>query len=555
MKFTIAMLLLLTQMRGSAQLPQLKEIDRALAALTKTTKAPGADVAIIKKGQVIYQRAYGYANLEFAVPNSSSTVFHIASLSKQFTALAVLLLANDGKLSLSDSINQYLPEMPVFGKPITILQLLNHTSGLREWIYLLGMQGHTLNEMFTQEQVIRVLSQQHSLNFQPGSQFMYVNSGYNLLARIVERVSGQSFSKFINDRIFTPLQMTHSFVSDNAENVIPNEAGSYIPSGRGRYTKKLLNFSNVVGSTGIKTTAGDLCKWADNFRMKKIGNSEIFRLMAQKGLLGNGDSISYAMGQSISNYKGYYTIDHSGSDAGFRSYLLRFPDMDLSIIILGNDGSMDAGKLAYQIADILLSTKSATVEKPNNITPTTGIPLTLERSILERYVGKYELRPNFLMDFFIEGNDLVVSATGQGKFVLLPIAPYKFQLRGVNGIITFPSSDTAKAAILDFEINGNRMQGKRVAEQIMTASDASKYTGEYYSNELGVAYTIAFENGKLMAKSNNSIKTELSPLSENTFSGREWFIGVLQFQKNEKAEIISFTISADRANNVLFEKR
>jgi len=523
----------------------------------KNIHYPGAVIAVIKNGKIEYKKGYGYANLEYDIPNTPSTVFHIASISKQFTALSILLLAKEGKLSLNDNINKYIPEMPVFAKPITILNLLNHTSGLREWIYLLGIQGYRLNDMFTQEQIVKVLSDQKELNPDPGSKFMYVNSGYNLLAEIVARVSGMPFSRFVNQQIFIPLKMAHSRVVDDYETVIKNQADSYGPVGENVYKKRTLSFVNVIGSTGILTTVEDLSKWVENFDYPKVGDIGIFDQMKQRGVLTNGDTINYAMGQFIGNYRGQSVIEHSGSDAGFRTHLLRFPKQGVSVIVLANDASLNAGDIAYKIADIYLKKElKAAPPIAANLSPSASPgAIKSDPQTLIKYAGKYELRPGMIMDFMVEGNDLTVNATGQGKFKLQQISPTVFKINNVNGIISFKKNEQNEMDKIDFEINGGKMHGTRIKEKGFTEESAEQYTGQYYSRELDVTYSLVYNKGKLIAKHYRSDNNELSQIDNDSFSGNQWFMGIVKFIRNDKQAITGFFVSSDRISNLRFEKK
>ena len=535
---------------------QQKQVDSLFVNPGKTLR-PGAAILVVRNGTVLYKKGYGYANLEYDVSNSPSTVFHIASLSKQFTALSVLLLVKEGKLSLNDNVNKCLPEMQVFNKPVTILNLLNHTSGLREWIYLLGLQGYRLNDMFTREQIIKILSRQRDLNFDPGSKFMYVNSGYNLLAEIVARVSGLPFAEFVKQRIFIPLGMTHSLVLDNYETIVKNEAASYSFEGAKGYMKKTLSFVNVVGSTGVLTTAEDLSLWAENFETPKVGDAGVFAQMSRRGILTSGDTSNYAMGQFIGNYRGLKTIDHSGSDAGFRAHLLRFPEQKLSIIVLGNDASLNASGIAYKIADIYLK-KDFKKGLPSTTQPSSvpsQIAGKIDSGAMIKYVGKYELQPGLIMDFMIEGKYLTVDATGQGKFVLQQISPVAFKINGVNATITFQKNEQGDFNNLKFEVNGQTMKGTRIKRALLSAENTAPFTGQFYSKELDISYLVFYDNGKLMTKSSRSDDIELTEVDKDTFSGNQWYMGIVKFIRDDKQIVTGFTVSTDRVEKLVFEKR
>jgi hypothetical protein len=297
-----------------------------------------------------------------------------------------------------------------------------------------------------------------------------------------------------------------------------------------------------------------LSKWTDNFEHPKVGDAALFKQMEQRGILNNGDTINYAMGQFIGKYKNLLTIDHSGSDAGFRTYLLRFPEKKLSIIVLGNDASIDAGSLAYQIADIYLShnlKKAPVIAVKKLPTIQSSIKTTKE---LAGYIGRYEVQKGLIMDFKLENNDLFVNATGQGKFKLQQTAPDTFKMIGVNGIISFLKNNAGELDRIGFEINGKKMQGTRIEEGQINPESMMPYTGQFCSKELNTTYTITYTNGKLTAKNTRAADTELSLMSADSFSGDQWFMGIVKFLRNDKQVVTGLTVSTDRVKNLVFSK-
>jgi len=322
-----------------------------------TNNAPGAAVAIIKDGKTIFKQAYGLANLEFGIKNSSSTLFNIASNSKQFTAYALLNLVEEGKINLEDDIRKYLPELPDLGNTIKIKTLAQHTHGIRGITYLLGMAGWNIEDVISRKDVLKLLTQQQDVDFSPETNFSYNNSGYMLLAEIIERVSKKPFHHYLNEIIFTPLEMKSTVLFEDNQKIIPNLASPYFYDGT-TYKKGIRNSKDIVGNTGIRTNIEDLSKWINNFEKIKIGSKKLFNTLAQKAVLKNGDTLDYAFGQRVSKYNGRKVISHGGADAGYRSQILRFPDEKLAIIVLTNDGSLNADEKAYVIADIYLDLNS-----------------------------------------------------------------------------------------------------------------------------------------------------------------------------------------------------
>lgn len=324
-------------------------------AMANAGNGPGAALAVVKDGKVIYSKGYGYANLEYGVENTPSTIFHIASVSKQFTAFAIAMLADQGKISLQDDIRKYLPEMPDFGHVITIDHLVHHTSGLRDQWNLLALAGWRLDDVITREQVLRLISRQQELNFKPGEEMLYCNTGFTLMAEIVSRASGQPFPEWCKANIFDPLEMKNTLFYDDHEKVVPGRAYSYYKDGvTGEWKKSVLSYANV-GATSLFTTVEDLGRWAVNFENVKVGNERIMQLMDQRFVLNNGDTIDYAFGQGIGKYKGLVNKSHGGADAGYRTFLARFPEQRFSVIVFSNLASFNTGSLAYKIADLYLA--------------------------------------------------------------------------------------------------------------------------------------------------------------------------------------------------------
>lgn len=332
---------------------------------------PGATVAVEKDGKMILSKGYGYADLESDRKNTPTTIFHIASVSKQFTSFAIAMLVDQGKLSLDDDIRKYLPELHDFGTVITINHLAHHTSGLRDQWSLLMMAGWRLDDVITKEQILRVISKQRELNFKPGDEYVYCNTGFTLMAEIVKRVTGESFADWTRKNIFDPLEMKNTLFYDDHEKVVKNRAYSYYRAGgindHEPFKKSVLSYANA-GATSLFTTVEDLTKWADNFETMKVGNANVMKMMSQRFVLNKGDTIRYALGQVYQKYKGLPSWSHGGGDAGYRTYLLRFPEQHLSISVFSNLGQFDPGSLSYLLADAVLADK-LTPDKPSNVPP------------------------------------------------------------------------------------------------------------------------------------------------------------------------------------------
>jgi CubicO group peptidase (beta-lactamase class C family) len=346
--------LLLTNAEPLATEPE-KQIDQIVNAslhLSDGKIAPGVSIGVMQNGKMVYNKGFGYADIESEEKVTPKTIFHVASVSKQFTAFSIALLVDQGKLSLKDDIRKYLPEIYDFGKTITIDHLIHHTSGLRDQWNLLAMAGWRLDDVITKKQILRLISKQRELNFNPGDEMVYCNTGYTLLAEIVSRVSGKSFADWTQENIFQPIGMKNTLFYDDHEKIVMGRAYSYQPNPTG-FKKSVLSYANA-GATSLFTTPEDLSLWAMNFETMKVGSPRVMAMMDQRFILSKGDTISYAFAQDIGKYKSLNTRAHSGGDAGFRSFLLRFPDQHFSVSVFSNTASFNPGSLSYAIADLYL---------------------------------------------------------------------------------------------------------------------------------------------------------------------------------------------------------
>jgi CubicO group peptidase (beta-lactamase class C family) len=372
-------------------LDQRSDIRQVFADLDEP-ESPGASVAVMRGGEVIYSEGFGSAQLEYGVPVTPETIFHVASVSKQFTAMAVLLLEADGRLSLDDDVRKHVPDVPDLGAVVTPRHLLQHTSGVRDQWELLVTAGWRFDDVITKEHVRRLLARQRELNFAPGSEYLYSNMGYSLSADLVERVSGMPFSEFAAERIFRPLGMENTHVHDDHQMIVPRRAYSYRATDGG-FQNVVLSYANH-GATSLFTTAEDLVTWLDNFRTAELGGSTLLDRMTTRGVLTGGDTIGYALGVAVGDYRGSATVGHGGSDAGFRSQVLWFPEHETGIAVLSNLASGNPGGRARRVADVVLGDVLDPVEpEPDGGEAAVSVPLeTLpeaEDVDVSPYVGTY----------------------------------------------------------------------------------------------------------------------------------------------------------------------
>jgi CubicO group peptidase (beta-lactamase class C family) len=373
---------------------EAQQVDGLFAAWSQPDH-PGCAVGVLRNGKMLYSHGYGLADIEHDAAITPATVFHVASVSKQFTAMAIHLLAEDGKLSLDDDVRKYLPELHDFGKTITIRHLLYHTSGLRDQWDLLLLAGWRMSDLITEQDILDLVWRQQALNFPPGAEHLYSNTGYTLLGIIVKRVSGRSLREFTDERMFRPLGMGHSQFHDQYWSLVKHRAVSYIPlpdPEQQGYRSIALSYSNV-GATSLFTTVEDLARWDENFYSGRVGGKELLARMLAKGVVNDGSELAYASGLMIGDYRGLKVVEHSGGDAGFRAQLTRFPDQHFSAIVLCNAGEADTWLLSRKLADIYLADElgpaPAQAETATPAEVKIDPKVNPERDRLQAYAGTY----------------------------------------------------------------------------------------------------------------------------------------------------------------------
>ena len=415
-----------------------KKIDSLFASYN--SKTPGVAVAVLKDGKIIFKKGYGMANLDHNIPVTPKTVFNIASVSKQFTAFAIYLLKEEGKISLEDRVKKYMPELPAHADSIKIKHLLAHTSGLRDQWALLSLAGWQMEDVITTPQILTLLARQQNLNFKPGTSFNYCNTGYTLLAEIVQQVTGKTFAVYAKEKIFQPLGMNSTQVLDNHETIVSNQAVSY-EKRNDTYFHKPLNVSNA-GPSNVLTTVEDLSKWVLNLENPVVGNRELIKEFNEPSYLDNGkkvvlriidgDSIFHAKGQNLSDYKGIRMISHGGHTAGFRTFLGRYPDQQFAIISLSNDEHNERLGGRWQIADFYLQDQlkdePARPVTANNNNPAGSINY---HTNIHEFTGEYnsdEIATSYTIT--VQNNKLIMGHIRLGDVELKRIGENKFNGSG-----------------------------------------------------------------------------------------------------------------------------
>ena len=514
--------------------------------------APGCAVAIIKDGEVIYERGYGCANLEYGTPITPSTVFYIASAAKQFTAMSVLLLVKEGKLSLADDIRKHLPEVPDFGKVITIRHLLHHTSGLRNYEDLLTMAGWRMDDVHTREHMLDMISRQKELNFPPGEEYLYCNTGYILLAEIVRRASGQSFREFTDRNIFQPLGMTNSHFQDDYTSIVTNRASSYSSDGNGSF-KNAFNNSSVVGGGGMYSTVGDLARWLNNLDRGLVGGPGVLKQMHERGVLNSGKTNDYACGLAIQRCKGMEMVEHGGGFAGYRAETIRFPAQRCAIVLLANADTIDTYQVTRQIADLFLTGNRPLTNPPapkRNLQA--GARVEPDSAAFEAYTGQYEIK-GAIITVRIADKKLLARATGGPEIELVPESENAFVIQADESRVLFHRDESGKVISLTVEKqNGETHIAHRIKP--LDPQELSGLIGDYYSDELGTSYTIRLKNKELIAQHHRHGEIPLIPSSvADRFVAQGWF--ELVFTRNNEGTVTGLKLSGDRSRNLQFHRR
>jgi CubicO group peptidase (beta-lactamase class C family) len=387
------LLLVLAPCAVAAQDARSARIDSIFAAWQRDD-APGCAVGVSGADRLLYARGYGSANLDYRVPLEPSSVFYLASVSKQFTAAAVALAARQGVLSLDDDVRTWLPELRRYEAPITVRQLVHHTSGLRDYLTLMPLAGRRLQDVLSDAELIDLIARQRALNFAPGTEFLYSNTGYVLLAEIVRRATGKTLPAYAEEQIFRPLGMRDTHFHDDAGVVVPRRVIGYARDSSGYRINHFFNFDKV-GDGGLYSTVEDLARWDRAMHQGAFGGPGFVAQLLERGVLASGDTLPYAFGVVHNAYRELRTVEHGGSLAGFRTALVRFPDAGLSVIVLCNDGRANAGLLARRVAEVHLADRMGPAEEtrraaaPRDTAAPGGGARDASHFALEPYAGTY----------------------------------------------------------------------------------------------------------------------------------------------------------------------
>jgi CubicO group peptidase (beta-lactamase class C family) len=510
-------------------------IDKIFARYTEPN-TPGCVLGVGRDGKVLYAKGYGMANLEYDVPLTAQSVEEIGSVSKQFTAASIVLLAQRGVLSLDDDIRKWLPEVPDFGDKITIRMLANHTSGLRDQWGLLGlMNSPPGSAVHSPELILDLVTRQRELNFKPNDYYLYSNTGYTLLGIIVKRASGKSLAEFSKENIFEPLGMKDTQWRDDFTRVVKGRATAYSRNNTGY--RQEMPFTNAYGNGGLLTTAKDLIVWWDALHTDKLGKGVLAQLTTS-GVLNSKHTIPYALGLSNGEYRGVREITHSGATAGYRAYLASFPASRTTVAVLCSNASANVSEHTYAVVDQVLASELKPVAGRADVKAADNVDLG-------KFVGLYrDLATDDTYRFEVRNGRL--TASGVELVATSPTALYE-QRQRVNVEVVQESGAEKLRVMLR---QAPPMELLRVAEVKPTDAQLQEYAGTYTSPELGVVYTISVNNGALVIKRHLQSDLALAPTYADAFSN----FGSWVFTRDASGKVNGMLYSQGRIRRLRFVK-
>ncbi len=515
------------------------QVDRIFARWD-SVDSPGCAVGVAQHGLVVLSRAYGMADLEHNVPNTPSTIFEGGSISKQFTAAAIMLLALDGKLSLDDDVRKYVPEVPDYGVTITLRHLLTHTSGLRDWGSVAEISGWgRQSRTHTHAHVLDIVSRQSALNFPPGHEYSYCNTGYNLLAIIVGRVSGMSFAEYSRQRIFEPLGLANTQWRDDYTRIVKGRSTAYAV--RDSNVSIMRPIEDVHGNGGILTTVGDLLIWNQALTDGRLGGPEFLRMMHDQGRLNDGRQITYAAGLQVEPFFGVPSITHTGSTSGYRAFLGRYPDQGLSVAMLCNASNVSTSGAGGLIAQVFLADALQDPVVPAGV--------ALSADALSRLTGLYrDTQTGDPMHLAVEDGQLRMDS----RVTLVPLSQTEFQVGFGDRRFEFQATGRGRPTIVVRSAGFDDGTYEPVDEFQPTGADLRAYEGEYYSNDAETLFAVVVENDSLMVRRRPDARFRLSPVYRDGFEAAQ--LGLIRFERDGAGRVIELRLRQSRVYDMRFQR-
>ncbi len=510
---------------------------------------PGGVVGVLKGGETVYAKAFGLANIEHEVKNEISTLFNIASISKQFTAMGIIKLHLDGKLSIDDEIHVYLDYLPEFEHPITIRHLMHHTSGLRSLHALLEMAGWRGDDRRTGDDLSRFMAKQQELNFRPGDEYLYCNTGYMMMAEIIEQVTGDDFIEWTKEELFKPLGMSNTYFESDYSQIVPGNCDSYY-AGKNGFTKA-IEYWAYIGSGNAHTTLADLLKWYGNFTQPASGWEKAFELLKTRDTLNNGKLNNYAFGVMMDDVEGRNRIQHGGAIGGYRSFACAYPESDISIVLLTNFSSSNVRSRIEKITKLLIP-NPAIITEPRSAFK----PISLREKELKKYQGDYwNERKGFSRSLVVENDTLWYVRSSSNRSALIPIGNDRFDMLGTSQelILSFDLKGEKRSMIVGITSNDPGYFEEFIPRDEKTEINP-EYLGEFYSPELETSYFVRMKDNKLEVY-HSRYGSNPATMKKEGVMNTGWPIMNVQYDVNDSGEVLGFRASNGRARDVWFQKR
>ncbi|MFT3823894.1 MAG: serine hydrolase domain-containing protein [Chitinophagaceae bacterium] len=519
-----------------------------------TQNTPGFDVGIVMGDQLVFAKGYGLANLEYGLPNTPATIFHMASVSKQFAAWSIVLLARQGKLSLDDNIRKYLPWFKAGKSTITIRHLLNHTSGIRDQWELLSIAGTRLQDVITQEHIVKVLSRQQDLNFAPGEKYTYSNSGYTMLAEIVKAVTHQTLRQFTDSAIFKPLGMNATHFHDDCTEIEKNRSYSYERANNNApFTNSILSYSNA-GATSLFTNVNDMSQWVKNFYNHKVGDAQDIATLTTKGKLNSGKEISYACGIVVQSFMGWKEYIHDGSDAGYRTCVAVFPDLKMGFIVFSNLAHTNPSEKVHAMARLFMRDTTTRKEDTRSLPQDSISAVFKDTAALKPLLGDYISDEGLAVNVNIIRNKLYYHIFDESNF-LLREGKDSFYI-GIAPAVKFLFSSNKNGRPTLKIINGTQtydlIRYKRDTAASVTL--LKPYVGHYYCPELDCSYDIELRGLQLYLTNAKYDDVKITLYGSEQLSTEYWWMSHLKILRNTAHQIAGFEVNTGRVSHLKFIK-
>ena len=526
-----------------AHAQESQQVDAIFAEREKGEK-PGCAVVIVKDGSVVYEKGYGMADLEHHVKITPQTAFDVASVAKQFTGLGVAMLIEQGKLKVTQDIRSILPRVPDFGRTITIDNLLHHTSGLRDWPEMLALSGVDWSSPISQDMIMEMVAHQRELDFLPGEEFQYSNTGYSLLAAAVSEVTGQPFPKWMSDNIFVPLGMTHTFVADNPTALIADRAESYRPTGNG-YSRAISQAAGQ-GSSSVFTTADDMGKWLANFDSARVAGRSAIEMTWQGSTLRSGAEVKYGFGWGLGDYSGIPAVEHSGNWAGYVSDVVVVAERRFAAAVLCNAPDVPA-LVAIKLSAIYMPD----VPKPSPPAPPPkpSIVFKPHPKSWDRYLGTYRLGPGWLLTISRGKQTLIAQASHEDKYDMTQTGESTFFVEAYHSSVEFNVDPSGKVPSLLY----HRKVAPRIDTQALSPERLARFTGDYWSEEIRQDGRIEINNGQLAVQSRDGRWTPLLAVGQNRFDADDGRF-TIEFTEGSDGTVSELRLSAGRIRNLRYTK-